>query len=104
MSITTEHREIFFRNDSTSTISSLDAEQLINQRLCGNQINSQVPSPTESGPKVGSICIEGSKTIQVGDQITYHIYQQAPGLNFAFLIIIISLNLLCLNRCQCYGT
>lgn len=79
MSIITEHRGTFLRNDSTSTISSLDAEQLINRRLCGNQIYSQIPSSTKAGPKVGSVCIEGSKTIQVGDQITYHIYPQAPG-------------------------
>ena len=79
MSIATEYREPFFRNDSTSTICSLDAEQIVNQRLRENPVDLPVPTSTQSGPKVGNVCIDGSKTIQVGDQITYHIYPQPPG-------------------------
>lgn len=97
----TEFQEPFFRNDSSSTICSLDAEELVNQRLRENQIETQVP--TQSGPKVGNVCIDGSKTIQVGDQITYYIYPQ-KGYVLHFFIKILKLIVLCLNRCQCSGT
>lgn len=72
-------REPFIRNDSTSTICSLDAEQIVNERLRENPVGPLVSASNQSRPKVGNVCIDGSKTFQVGEQITYHIYLQAPG-------------------------